>query len=129
VPVVIATGSFALSEPLQVAELAASVPEVLIVMTNGGQVNISGLSMVDAWLALTSVPSLHVMTNGEYRQDFIERLALELDPGRVLFASGSPMFHVGYEVARIRSARLSEDARRAIEHENAARLFARAQPD
>jgi predicted TIM-barrel fold metal-dependent hydrolase len=123
VPVVVATGYVALSEPLQVAELAAAVPDVPMVMTTGGQINISGLSMVDAWLALTSTPNLQVMTNGEYRQDFIERLAAEMDQRRVLFASFAPVFDPAFEVARIRSARLGEPARLAIEHDNAARLF------
>jgi predicted TIM-barrel fold metal-dependent hydrolase len=124
-PIVIASGFFSLSEPLQVAELAAAVPEIPVVLTTGGQINISGLSMVDAWLALSSTPNLHVMTNGEYRQDFIERLADELDPRRVLFASFAPVFDPAFEVDRIRSARLSDVARRAIEHENAERLFGR----
>ena len=45
-------------------------------------------------------------------------------PARVLFASAFPIFHVGFEVERIRSARLTDAARQAIEHDNAARLFA-----
>ena len=94
-----------------------------MVLTTGGQINISGLSMVDAWLALTTTPNLHVLTNGEYRQDFIERLAAELDPARVLHASFAPTFDAAFEQARTRSARLSAVARRAIEHDNAARLF------
>jgi len=122
-PVVIATGYFGLSEPLQIAELAASVPEVPVIMTTGGQINLSGLSMVDAWIALTEVANLYVLTNGEYRQDFIERLASELDPQRVLYASFAPVFDARFERARIRSARLLPEARRAIEHDNAARLF------
>jgi predicted TIM-barrel fold metal-dependent hydrolase len=122
-PVVVATGFFSLSEPLQVAELASAAPELPVVMTTGGQIDISGLSMVDAWLALTGTPNLHVMTNGEYRQDFIERLASELDPARVLFASFAPVFDAAFEVARIRSARLPDDARTLIEHGNARRLF------
>lgn len=123
VPTVVATGYFSLSEPLQVAELAADFPAVRIIMTSAGQINISGLSMVDGWLALTTTPNLHVLTNGEYRQDFIERLATELDVGRVLFASFAPLFSAEFEIARIRSARLSGEARMAIEHDNAARLF------
>lgn len=122
-PVVIATGFFGLSEPLQIAELAASFPEVPIVMTTGGQINISGLSMVDAWLALTQTPNLHVMTNGEYRQDFIERLASEFDHRRVLYASFAPVFDPAFELARVRSARFAPEVRQAIEHDNAARLF------
>jgi predicted TIM-barrel fold metal-dependent hydrolase len=126
-PVVVATGLFAQSEPLQVAELAAAFPSVPVIMTSGGQINISGLSMVDAWLALTTTPNLSVLTNGEYRQDYIERLAGELDPRRVLFASFAPLYDPRFEVARIRSARLSVEARRVIEHDNARRLFARGQ--
>jgi predicted TIM-barrel fold metal-dependent hydrolase len=64
------------------------------------------------------------MTNGEYRQDYIERLASDLDYERVLFASFAPDFDVRFEVARIRSARLTAQARQAIEQGNAARLFA-----
>ena len=41
-PVVVATGFFGLSEPLQVAELAALFPDVPMIMTSGGQINISG---------------------------------------------------------------------------------------
>jgi predicted TIM-barrel fold metal-dependent hydrolase len=125
VPVVVATGFFGLSEPLQVAELAAGFEDVPVVMTTGGQINISGLSLVDAWLALTGTPNLHVMTNGEYRQDFIERLATEFDSARVLYASFAPAFDPAFERARIRSARIGDEARRAIEHDNAARLFGR----
>jgi predicted TIM-barrel fold metal-dependent hydrolase len=122
-PVVVATGYFGLSEPLQVAELAERFLDVPFLLTSGGQINISGLSMIDAWLALRAHRNLHVMTNGEYRQDFIERLAAELDPGRVLYASFAPTFDPAFERERIRSARLTDEARRAIEGQNAVRLF------
>lgn len=122
-PVVVATGLFSLSEPLQVAQLAAEFPGVPIVMTNGGNINISGLSMADAWLALTSRTNLLVMTNGEYRQDFIERLARDLEPERVLYGSMAPVFDPEFEWKRVESARMNDGARRRIEGENAARLF------
>jgi predicted TIM-barrel fold metal-dependent hydrolase len=123
-PVVVATGFFAQSEPLQIADLAAEFPDVPIVMTTGGQINISGLAMADAWLALTSHPNLHVTTNGEYRQDFIERLVADLDPARVLYASFAPYFDARFEIRRIRSARMSASARSAVEGDNAGRVFA-----
>lgn len=122
-PVVVATGWFALSEPLQVAQAAADVADIPVVLTNGGQMNISGLSMADAWLALTSHGNLLVMTNGEYRQDFIERLASELSPERVLYASCAPVFDPVFEQKRIRSASMTDAARSAVEGGNAARLF------
>jgi uncharacterized protein len=122
-PVVVVTGWFALSEPLPVAQAAADVPDLPVVLTNGGQINISGLSMADAWLALTSHGNLLVMTNGEYRQDFIERLASELGPERVLYASCAPVFDPVFEHKRIRSASMTDEARSAVEGGNAARLF------
>jgi predicted TIM-barrel fold metal-dependent hydrolase len=122
-PVVVAAGWFALSEPLQIAQAAADVPDLPVVLTNGGQINISGLSMADAWLALTGQDNLLVMSNGEYRQDFIERLASELGPERVLYASCAPVFDPVFEHKRIRSARMPDEARSAIEGGNATRLF------
>ncbi len=121
-PVVVAAGLFALSEPLQVSQVAAEFPETPIVMTNCGNLNISGLALFDAWLAVTSAPNLRVLTNGEYRQDFIERLAAA-DPHRVLYGSMAPVFDPDFEWKRLGSARMSDDARRAIQGENAARLF------
>jgi predicted TIM-barrel fold metal-dependent hydrolase len=123
VPVVIAAGLYAQSEPLQLAELAAAAPGAMLIMTTGGQINISGLSMADAWTALTRHQNLHVLTNGEYRQDFIERLACELDANRVLFATYAPVFDRAFETARITNARLEPGVRRAVELENAQRLF------
>jgi len=122
-PVVVAAGWFALSEPLQVAQAAAEFPDLPVVLTHGGQINISGLAMADAWLALTANDNLLVMTNGEYRQDFIERLAGELGPDRVLYASFAPTFDPAFELRRIRSARMTAEARAAVEGGNAARLF------
>jgi predicted TIM-barrel fold metal-dependent hydrolase len=123
VPVVVTAGLYALSEPLQVAELAARAPDTTIVMSTGGQINISGLSMADAWTALERHQNLHVLTNGEYRQDFIERLANELDHRRVMFATFAPVFDRAFETARITNARLPVDVRRAVELDNARRLF------
>lgn len=125
VPVVVAAGLYALSEPLQILDLAELVPDARIVMTTGGQINISGLSMVDAWAALTRHRHLSVMTNGEYRQDFIERLATELDPQRVLFATFAPVFDRQFETKRIANARLEPRVRSLVEGGNAERLFAR----
>lgn len=122
-PVVVATGFPMVSEPLQMAQVAVEFPDVAIVMTNGGNINISGLSLADSWLALELAPNLLVMTNGEYRQDFIERLVGEMDAGRVMFASMAPIFDPEYELLRVRSARMPDEARRMLEGEAAARVF------
>jgi predicted TIM-barrel fold metal-dependent hydrolase len=124
VPVVVAAGAYALSEPLQLFEFARTHPDLTMVMTSGGQLNISGLGMADAWLALERAPNLHVMTDGVYRQDFIERLAEDLDPHRLLAGSFAPYFDLGYERRRVLSACLTPAARALVEGGNAQRLFA-----
>ena len=105
-PVVVTTGIPWWSEALQVAALASRHPEAPFVLTNGGQINISGLGMQDATAALDSAPNIVIQTNGEYRQDFIEDVATRLGAERVLFASGSPQFEPAFEVLRCRWADL-----------------------
>lgn len=109
-PVVVATGIPWWSEALQVAALAGRHPDAPFILTNGGQVNISGLGMQDAAAALDAAPNVAIQTNGEYRQDFIEDVATRLGADRVLFASGSPQFEPAFEVLRCRWADLPADA-------------------
>ena len=63
------------------------------------------------------------MTNGEYRQDYIERLTRDLDPHRVLFASYAPYYDQSFELKRMRNARMPDAARALVESQNARRLF------
>jgi predicted TIM-barrel fold metal-dependent hydrolase len=123
VPVVVAAGLYGQAEPLQFLTLARTVREASIVMTSGGQINISGLSMIDAWAALSRAANLYVTTDGEYRQDYIERIASQLGPERLLFASFSPYYDQDFELSRIASAKLDASSRLAVEGGNAQRLF------
>jgi predicted TIM-barrel fold metal-dependent hydrolase len=123
VPVVVAAGLYGMSEPLQFLELARSVPDATIVMTSGGQINISGLSMIDAWAALTRAANLRVLSNGEYRQDFLERIVGELGAERLLFGSFSPYHDQGFEVARIENVGIEPGARGLVLGGNAQGLF------
>lgn len=123
VPLLVAAGFPWVSEPLQIAELAARHPAVPIVMTNGGQLNISGLGQHDARLALENHANLHIATNGVYRQDFIEAIASQLGASRVLFASCSPQFNPSYEVLRGWLSDLDTSERQKILRETAVRLF------
>lgn len=113
-PVVIATGYPWLSEPLQVAELARRNPGTTIIMTNGGQYNISGLGQYDAQLTLESCPNVLIQTAGVYRQDFIEGTVERFGAGRVLFASNAPQFDCRYEILRLRLSRLPDPDKEAV---------------
>ena len=122
-PVLIMSGYPWVSEALQVRKLALRWPDVPVIMTNGGQINISGLGQADASLALRSAPNLYIDTAGIYRQDFIEETAQEFGAERILFGSGSPYFDQRYEIKRVQVAKLSAQDRQAMQGGNALRLF------
>jgi predicted TIM-barrel fold metal-dependent hydrolase len=104
VPVMIATGYPWVSHALQVADLAGRVPAARIIMTHGGQINISGLAQADAFLAMSGHDNLYLETSGVYRQDFLEDAIETFGAGRVLFGSNSPRMHQGFELDRAKSA-------------------------
>jgi len=123
IPVLMATGYPWLSESLQVSKLAQRWPKVPVVMTNGGQINVSGLGQADATLALRQTPNLNIDTAGIYRQDFIEETIEEFGGERVLFGSGSPYFDQRYEIKRILVAKVDDTERQAVQGGNAQRLL------
>lgn len=122
-PVIVATGYPWVSEALQVLKLASRWPEVSIVMTNGGQVNITGLGQADATLALSRSQNLFIDTAGVYRQDFIEETIEAFGGDRVLLGSGSPYFDLQYEVKRVKLLKVPEDDLRAVQSGNARQLL------
>jgi predicted TIM-barrel fold metal-dependent hydrolase len=123
VPLMIAAGFPWVSHATQVADLCRRYPEARVIMTHGGQINISGLAQMDAFTALRDSPNLHVEVSGVYRQDFIEEVVSELGAGRVLFGSNSPQMSQEFELERIRSLKIVEDQRQAVLGDNAVRLL------
>lgn len=122
-PVIVATGYPWLSEALQVSKLAQRWPQVPVVMTNGGQINISGLGQADATIALRQTPNLYIDTAGIYRQDFIEETIEEFGGERLLFGSGAPYFDQRYEIKRIHLAKVDNGQRQAVQGRNAGQLL------
>ena len=122
-PVLVAAGYPWLSEALQICKLAQRWPSVAVVMTNGGQINISGLGQADATLAMQKATNLYIDTAGVYRQDFIEETAEAFGGERVLFASGKPYFDQRYEIKRVTLAKVDERDRIAMQSGSAKKLL------
>lgn len=122
VPVIVATGFHCVSEAVQVRRFAQWCPGVAVIMTNGGQLNISGLGQADAELAM-ELPNVHILTSGVYRDDFLERAVTTFGAERVLFASAAPQFDFGYELRRVHQVKMRDDERRLLLSGNAERLF------
>jgi predicted TIM-barrel fold metal-dependent hydrolase len=122
-PVLVASGYPWLSEALQVCRLAQRWPDTPVVMSNGGQFNISGLGQADVTLALGKAPNLLIDTAGVYRQDFIEETAAAFGCERVLFGSGAPYFDQPFEIKRVLMVKVIPVARQAMQAGNALRLL------
>jgi uncharacterized protein len=123
VPVLVATGYPWLSEALQVKKLADRWPALPVIMSNGGQINISGLGQADVTLAMRQSSNLYMDTAGVYRQDFIEETATDIGGQRVLFGSGAPYFDQRYEVKRVLYAKVDFASCQAMQSGNALRIL------
>ncbi|HEX3591097.1 MAG TPA: amidohydrolase family protein [Pseudonocardiaceae bacterium] len=122
IPVVVATGFPWFAETPQVARFVRWCGDNAVVMTNGGQLSISGMGQFDAGRALAS-PNVHVLSNGMYRNDYLERTVREFGADRLLFAGVAPRFDLGYERRRVRQMALSDEQRALVLAGNATRLF------
>ena len=123
VPVFVAAGYPWVAHAAQIRATAEAAPETTIVMSHGGQINISGLAQADAFLAMEACENLSIGTNGVYRQDFLEDCIAAFGPQRVLFASMAPVFDGSFELDRARSIKMEEADRPLVLGENAARIF------
>jgi uncharacterized protein len=121
-PLMLAGGYPGFSHPSQIGDLARQFPEVTVIATHGGQLNISGLLLADATRMLRTNPNVIMETSGVYREDFIEEIATELGAHRVLFGSNAPYMDQGFEATRIRLAHLDEEVKNKIGFENVARI-------
>lgn len=122
VPVLVATGFPWQSEAVQVARFAEWCPETPVVMTTGGQLNISGMGLFDAHQAMAT-PTVHLLTSGVYRDDYLHRTISRFGADRLLFASYAPTCDVRYEHRRVGRINASEADRCLITAGNAERLF------
>jgi hypothetical protein len=122
VPVLVATGFHCMSEAAQVARFAQWCPDTPVIMTNGGQLNISGMGQFDAQLALGTA-NLHILSSGVYREDFLERMVEKFGAERLLFASYAPQFDVRYEHQRVLKVHVTDGQRQLVLSGNAQRLF------
>lgn len=123
IPVMIAAGYPWYAHPLQVADLAGRFPDQTFIMTHGGQINISGLALQDAFAAMRDCPNISMEVSGVYRQDFIEAVIAAVGVERVMFGSNCPRMHQEFELERVRSLDLTEDERAQVLGANAARLL------
>lgn len=124
VPTIIAAGYPWVAHASQIRAVAEQADEATIIMSHGGQINISGLAQADSFLAMEACSNLYVGTNGVYRQDFLEECIDTFGSERVLFTSMAPVFHQGFELDRANSVKMEESERPSILGNNMLRILA-----
>ena len=123
-PVTVAAGYPWRSEALQIGALADRFPDTAFVLSNEGQLNISGLGAADVSLLLGQVRNVVVQTTGAYREDFLVSLTSQYGPERLMYASGYPRFSPEYELRRVQWADgIAEQAKNHIVGATAAAVF------
>jgi predicted TIM-barrel fold metal-dependent hydrolase len=123
VPAIIAAGYPWVAHASQIRSVAEQAEEATIIMSHGGQINISGLAQADAFLAMETCSNLYIGTNGVYRQDFLEECVDAFGSERVLFTSMAPVFHQGFELDRANSLKMDEANRPAVLGGNIIRIL------
>lgn len=122
-PIVVACGLDGFSRPEHLAAFLERLPSRPVVLTHGGQLNVSGLHLEAAEALFKGYSHTFLETSGIYRQDFLERMVDELGYERVLYGSGHPLMHETLEAERVRTLPVDEGKRAAILGGNAVRLF------
>jgi predicted TIM-barrel fold metal-dependent hydrolase len=117
-PVVYHTGTYIQSDVLAVAELARRNPDVTFVCDSAG--------FSDMWFELpgimTDAPNVLLAASLIWPRA-VELTVREVGATRVLFGSGEPRDRIAAALARLDRLELSPADRRAILHDNAARIF------
>lgn len=126
VPVLVVAGHLSLSSPIQVGDLAERVDGLTLIIAHGGQLAMHGLGIFDALQVLKDTERVYIETSGIPETgagNLIERAALEVGAGRVLFGTNSPIYDPGVELDRVASAQIPEAAKQQIRGANFARLL------
>ncbi|MGV3522688.1 MAG: amidohydrolase family protein [Candidatus Sericytochromatia bacterium] len=123
IPVMVSGGHVRVSMASQLADLARHFPDLPLIVTSGGQINISGIALAEAETLLREHPNVYLESSGIYREDFIEDMVPLIGSGRILFGSNSPEYSQALEVLRPRLAHLSEADRANLLYGTAARLL------
>jgi uncharacterized protein len=123
VPLMIATGYPWVSEGMQVATIPQRFPDLPVIMTNGGQINISGLGAGPASYTLQNYPNTYITTSGVYEELWLLDVWKTVGAGRVLFTSMSPLMDEEFELKRIQWAHTTDEAKALMLGDVAYRLY------
>lgn len=122
-PVMISGGHPRVADAWQISDLAKQFPEVTMIITSGGQINISGMGLYESEIMLTENKNTIMETSGIYREDFIEDIIKKLGKEKVVFGSNSPEYELRLEILRGKWAHINDEEKNALLWENTERIL------
>jgi uncharacterized protein len=122
IPILIEAGYPWVSHASQAADLCYRVPQATVMLSHGGQLNISGMARADVLAALANHSNLLIQTSGVYRQDFLEEVIERFGVDRVIFGSTFPLMDQRFELQRVEKLRIKSEDRAEILAQNILRL-------
>jgi predicted TIM-barrel fold metal-dependent hydrolase len=123
VPTLVEAGYPWVSHASQSADLCFHVPNATVMLSHGGQLNISGMARADTLAAMASHSNLYIQTSGVYRQDFLEEVIERFGIHRVIFGSTFPVMDQRFELQRIKQLALDSEDKADILGRNILRLI------
>lgn len=121
--IMLAGGYLPFSHPAQLLPLIRDFANLRFIVTHGGQINICGLHMEEAFAIFEQCPNTYFETSGIYREDFIERAVDKLGENRVVFGSGTPVYDLDFELKRIEYLKIKSSAKEQILYHNSRELL------
>ena len=122
-PILIETGYPWLSHCFQVANLAEKYPDLMFIMSHGGQFDSSGYALTDVDYVMDRHENLYIETSGDFSDEGIENIPVRLGFDRLIFGSHFPWLNTELEIYRIERANLPQEAKEAIYYKNAQRIL------
>lgn len=122
-PVIIAAGYLWVSHITQVGDLARQFPDVKIMVTNAGQLDLSGLTLGNVKFVLKEFPNLYLGTASAVATEWLVDLIRVNAKGRVLFESGHPFFEANLERCRVDYCYINLDEKNEVYRENVKEFF------
>lgn len=113
-PLIIEAGYTWASHISQIADLARQYPDVKILVTNAGQLDLSGLTLSNVRYSMLKYTNLYMGTACAVAAEWLAALVQKDAKGRILFETGFPFFEPYLEKYRIDVAYLEDSEKQEV---------------
>jgi len=111
IPIILETGHPFVSHISQVGEIASKYPDLKLIITNAGQLDLSGFSLYDVSFMLNMHHNIYMGTAAAVGAEWLANQIDKVSKGRILFESGYPFFDIYMEKYRIANAYINDNSK------------------